>query len=184
MRFSENRKVAFAVLAVCVLVSVIGFGGMGLSRERGKVLTVYDRGADTSLSTRHSVDAYLDSAAENARLMASEAGLHMDANANIDAVAKLEDKLADEADINKRNEAYSQLKTAVDKLYDAAYNSVAEADFKNFKVAYDNFWENVNMIKYDDYGKLAASYNDLVKGFPGGVIAGITGQGSLNTFGG
>lgn len=172
------------MLAVCVLVSVIGFGGMGLSRERGKVLTVYDRGADTSLSTRHSVDAYLDSAAENARLMASEAGLHMAANAAVDTVSDLADKVADEKDTNARYDAYSQLKTAVDKLYDTAYNSIGESDFKNFKVAYDNFWENVNMIKYDDYAKLAASYNDLIGGFPGGVIAGITGQGSLNTFGG
>ena len=184
MRFSENRKIAFVVLAACVLVSVIGFGGLGLSRERGKVLTVYDRGADTSMSTRHSVDAYLDSAAENARLMASEAGLHMDASSTIDSVADLAEKVAGEADTNVRYEAYSQLKTAVDKLYDAAYNSIKGSDFTNFKVAYDNFWENVNMIKYDDYSKLAASYNDLIGGFPGGAVAGITGQGSLNTFGG
>lgn len=184
MRFSENRKIAFAVLAVCVLVSVFGLGGLGLSRERGKVLAVYDRGADTSLSTRHSVDAYLDSAAENASLMASEAGLHMDASAAIDNVAELAETVAKESDTNARYEAFSSLKSAVDKLYDAAYNSIKGSDFTNFKVAYDNFWENVNMIKYDDYSKLAASYNDLIDGFPGGVVAGITGQGSLNTFGG
>ena len=184
MRFSENRKVAFAVLAVCVLVSVIGFGGMGLSRERGKVLTVYDRGADTSLSTRHSVDAYLDSAAENAALMASEAGLHMDASPAIDTVAQLAEQVAAEADTNARFKAYDALKSAVDKLYDAAYSTVKGSDFTNFKVAYDNFWESVNMIKYDDYGKQAASYNDLISGFPGGIVAKMTGQGALNTFGG
>lgn len=184
MRFSENRKVAFVVLAVCVLVSVFGLGGMGLARERGKVLTVYDRGADTSLSTRHSVDAYLDDAAENASLMASEAGLHMDASQTIDTVAQLAQKVASEANTDARYEAFSALKTAVDKLYDAMYNAVKGSDFTNFKVAYDNFWEDVNMIKYDDYPKLAASYNDLISGFPGGVVAGITGQGALNTFGG
>ena len=184
MRFSENRVVAFAVLAVCVLVSVFGFGGMGLARERGKVLQVYDRGADTSLSTRHSVDAYLDSAAENAKLMASEAALHMDASPAIDTVAQLAEQVAAEADTNARFKAYDALKSAVDKLYDAAYSTVKGSDFTNFKVAYDNFWESVNMIKYDDYGKKAASYNDLISGFPGGVVAGITGQGALNTFGG
>ena len=184
MRFSENRKLAFVVLAVCVLVSVVGFGGMGLARERAKVLTVYDRGADTSLSTRHSVDAYLDSAAENAALMASEAGLHMAASSAIDTVAELAEKVASEGDTNARYEAFSALKTAVDKLYDAMYNAVKGSDFTNFKVAYDNFWENVNMIKYDDYSKLAAGYNDLVSGFPGSVVSKITGQGALNTFGG
>ena len=40
------------------------------------------------------------------------------------------------------------------------------------------------MIKYDDYSKLAAKYNDLVSGFPGGIVAKVTGQGALNTFGG
>ena len=184
MRFSENRTMALVVLVVCVLASVFGLGGMGLARERGKVLTVYDRGADTSLSTRHSVDAYLDSAAENAALMASEAGLHMEASQVIDNVAQLGEKVASEADTNARFEAYNALKTAVDKLYDAMYNAVDRADFTNFKVAYDNFWENVNMIKYDDYSKLAANYNDLIGGFPGGLVARLTGQGALNTFGG
>ena len=147
MRFSETRVVAFAVLAVCVLGSVFGFGGMGLARERGKVLQVYDRGADTSLSTRHSVDAYLDSAAENAKLMASEAALHMDASPAIDTVAQLAEQVAAEADTNARFKAYDALKSAVDKLSDAAYSTVKGSDFTNFKVAYDNFWESVNMIK-------------------------------------
>ena len=184
MRFSENRTVAFVVLAVCVLISVFGFGGMGLARERGKVLTVYDRGADTSLATRHSVDAYLDSAAENAALMASEAGLHMESSQAIETVAQLAEKVASEADTNARYEAFSSLKTAVDKLYDAMYKAVQGPDFTNFKVAYDNFWEQANMIKYDDYSKLAAKYNDLVSGFPGGIVSKLTGQGALNTFGG
>ncbi len=184
MRFSENRKVAFAVLAVCVLASVFGLGGMGLARERANVLKVYDRGTDTTLSTRHSVDAYLDDAAENARLMASEAGLHIEGGQVIDTVAQLADRVAGEADTNARYEAYTSLKTAVDKLYDAMYGKVSDADFKNFKVAYDNFWEDVNKIKYDDYPKLAAQYNELTSAFPGSIVASVTGQGALNTFGG
>jgi hypothetical protein len=130
------------------------------------------------------VDAYLDSAAENAALMASEAGLHMQASPLIDNVAQLGQKVAAETDTNARYEAYSALKMAVDQLYDAMYKAVKGSDFTNFKVAYDNFWENVNMIKYDDYAKLAASYNDLISGIPGSLVAGITGQGALNTFGG
>lgn len=184
MRFSENRKIAFVVLAVCVLGSIFGLGGMGLAKERGKVLTVYDRGADTTLSTRHSVDAYLDDAAENAKLMASEAGLRMEASPAIDTVAELAEKVANEADTNARYEAFTSLKTAVDKLYDAMYGQVTGTDFTNFKVAYDNFWEDVNKIKYDDYSKLAAQYNDLISGIPGSLVASVTGQGALNTFGG
>ena len=184
MRFSENRRLAFVVLAVCVLGSVFGLGGLGLARERAGVMTVYDRGADTSLSTRHSVDAYLDDAAENAKLMASEARLRLGENPAIDTVSQLAEKVAAEADTNARYEAFSALKDAVERLYEPMYANVQGADFTSFKAAYDNFWENVNKIKYDDYSKLAAQYNDLIGGFPGGLVATVTGQGALNTFGG
>ena len=182
MRFSENRKIAFAVLAVCVLVSVFGLGGLGLSRERNKVLTVYDRGADTTMSTRHSMDAYLDSAAESARLMVAEAQLHMDASEIIDNVDGLAETVAKSADTNERYEAYSALKTAVDKLYNSMYEAAKGDAFKNFKVAYDDVWGYDDMIRHDSYSKLAAGYNRLISGFPGSLIAGVTGQSALNTF--
>ena len=183
MRFSENRRIAFVVLAVCVLVSVFGFGGAGLSGQRSKALKVYDRGAEASTSTRHSVDAYLDSAAANAALMASEAGLHLESSPIVDSVAQLAGTLAGETDLDARSAALVSLKTDADKLYDAMYRAWKDQpEFTDFKVAYDDFWQDVNMIKFDSYPKLAAKYNDLTKGFPGGVVSGLLGQGSLNTF--
>ena len=99
-------------------------------------------------------------------------------------MAQLGQKVATEADTNARFEAYEALKTAVDQLYDDMYKAAKGDDFKNFKVAYDNFWENVNMIKYDEYPKLAAAYNGLISGIPGSLVATVTGQGALATFGG
>lgn len=182
MGFTENRKVAFAVLAVCVLISVIGFGGMGLARERGRVLTVYDRGTDASMSTRHSMDAYLDHSAEAAQLMVSEAGLHIDNAQVMDNVSSLAEQVAKETDVAARYAAYTDLKTAVDKLYDAVYKAVQGDGFKNFKVAYDDFRGYDDMIRHDDYHKLAADYNALASGFPGGIVGSITGQGKLHPF--
>ena len=186
MQFSENRKIAFVVLAVCALASIFGLGGMGLARERGSVLAVYDRGADTSLSTRHSVDAYLDSASESARLMASEGQLHLkDSQVQLaDSVEELAGRMDAAQDTGERYEAYTALKSAVDKLYNAMYGAVKGSDYTNFKVAYDDFWENENKIKHDDYIKLAAGYNGLISGFPGGVVAKLSGQSELSTFGG
>jgi hypothetical protein len=184
LRFSENRTIAFIVLAACVLVSVFGLGGMGLTRERNRVLAVYDRGTDTTLSTRHSMDAYLDSAAESAKMMASEASLHMDASQGIDNVQSLAETVATATDTDARYEAYSALKTAVDKLYNSMYEAAKGDAFTNFKVAYDDFWGYDDMIRHDAYGKLAAGYNRLISGFPGSLVAQITGQGALNTFGG
>ena len=184
MRLDENRKIAWVVLVVCVLLSVFAFGGAALGRERRKVMKVFNDGSDASLATRHSMDAYLDSAAESAQLMVSEAELHMDASALIDNVAQLAQTVASEADTDKRYEAYSSLKTAVDKLYNAMYEAAKGDAFTNFKVAYDDFWGYDDMIRHDEYSKLAAGYNGLVSGFPGALVAGVTGQGQLNTFGG
>ena len=185
MQFSENRKIAFAVLAVCVLVSVFGLGGMGLARERSKVLNVYDRGTDTTMSTRHSMDAYLDSAAESARLMASEAGLFLSGGQSqlAEEMEALAEQLDTAADTDARFEAYSAVKTASDKLYNAVYDAAGDK-FTNFKKAYDDFWGYDDMIRHDEYHQLAAGYNDLISGFPGGIVARLVGQGALNTFGG
>ena len=184
MRFSENRTIAFVVLAVCVLGSIFGLGGMGLAKERGNVLTVYDRGADTSLSTRHSMDAYLDSAAEAVNLMVSEAELHLKDNAQTDTVSELAGQLANSDDLDVRYKAYSDLKTAVDKLYNAMYEEAKGNDFTNFKKAYDDFWGYDDLIRHDEYPKMAADYNSLINGIPGSIVAAVTGQGKLNTFGG
>lgn len=185
MRFSENRKIAWVVLAACVLVSVFGFGGLGLARERGKVLKVFDEGADTSLSVRSSMDAYLDGAAEAAQLMASEAALHAKGSAAIDAVSQSAAALADDSQsLDARDAAYTALKTDVDKLYNAMYEAAKGDDFKNFKVAYDDFWGYDDLIKHDEYHGLARAYNALAGGFPGSVVAALTGQGAMNTFGG
>lgn len=185
MRFTENRKLAFAVLALCVLVSLFGFGGMGLARERGKVLTVFDRGADTSLSVRSSMDAYLDSCAEEAQLMASEAELHLGASQKTEKVAQLAAVVAD-SEMNARYEAYTDLKAAVENLYSDMLTQYTEADkeAKNFLNAYHNFQGKSDKIKHDEYHGLAADYNSLIDSFPGGIVAGVVGQGALNTFGG
>ena len=183
MRFSENRTIAFIVLAACVLGSVFGLGGMGLARERSKVLAIYDRGTDASLSTRHSMDAYLDSSAESAQLMVSEAELHIGASQLTESVSELAARVAD-SDVDARYEAYTELKSAVDKLYNGMYEAAKGDAFTNFKMAYDDFWGYDDMIRHDDYAKLAAGYNKLISGFPGGLVAKVMGQGALNTFGG
>lgn len=184
MRISENRIIACVVLVVCVLVSVFGFGGMALSRERSKVLTVYDRGTDPSLSVRHSMDSYLDGAADAAGIMASEAKLVLDSTQSADSVEALAAQVGSEEDLDARYAVYESLKTEVEKLYNAVYAAAKGDAFTNFKVAYNDFWGYDDQLKRDDYHKLAYGYNALTHGFPGGLVSALTGQGELNTFGG
>ncbi len=185
MRLDENRKIAWVVLVVCMLLSVFAFGGAALGRERRKVMKVFNEGTNTSLATRHSMDAYLDDAAERAQIMANEVELRQgESRATQSAKAAAVTLADDAAGLDARYAAYTSLKTDVETLYNGLYNAVSAADFRDFKLAYDDFWGFDDMIGRDEYHKLAKSYNGLISGFPGGVVATLTGQGNLNTFGG
>lgn len=185
MRLNENRKLACVVLIVCVLLSVFALGGGALGRERRRAMRVFNDGTDASLATRHSMDAYLDAAGESASIMANEAEIHTGAsdlgNSALDNAALIGD---DKAALDARFQAYTDLKGQVEKLYNDMYSAVSTDEFRNFKLAYDDFWGYDDMLGRDEYHKLAKSYNSLISGFPGGVVATLTGQGTLNTFGG
>ena len=185
MRLNENRKLACVVLAVCVLLSVFALGGGALGRERRRVMKVFNDGTDASLATRHSMDAYLDAAGESAGIMANEAEARMGesdlGNSALQNASVIGD---DAAALDARFKAYTDLKGQVEKLYNNMYSAVSTEDFRNFKLAYDDFWGYDDMLGRDEYHKLAKSYNSLISGFPGGVVATLTGQGTLNTFGG
>ena len=185
MRLDENRKLACVVLIVCILLSMFAFGGGALGRERRRVMKVFNDGADTSLPTRHSMDAYLDAAGKSAGIMANESearrGQSDLVNATLVNAALIGE---DTAALDARFKAYTELKDQVEKLYNELYSAVSSDEFRDFKLAYDDFWGYDDMLGRDGYHKLAKDYNDLISGFPGGVVATLTGQGRLNTFGG
>ena len=185
MRIDENRTLAWAVLAVCVVVSVFLLGGSSLGRERTKVVKVFNDGVNTSLSTRHSMDAYLDGAGQSATIMAGEAKIYLGESELIGQTLSNAALVGqDAADLAVRSRAYTELKGEVEQLYNDLYGAVSEDQFKNFKLSYKDFWGQDDLLKRDDYHKLAKGYNDLISGFPGGMVAGITRQGALDTFGG
>lgn len=185
MRIDENRTIAWAALALCVVLSVFVMGGGALGRERSRALKVFNDGANTKLSTRHSMDAYLDAAGENAVIMAGEAEIYLgESELGRQTLADAALVGQDAADLTIRSRAYTDLKGEVEQLYNKLYASVGEAEFKNFKHAYDDFWGQDDMLKRDEYHKLAKDYNALASGFPAGLVASITRQGALDTFGG
>lgn len=185
MRLVENRKLAWVVLAVCVVVSIFLLGGAALSRERGQVLKVFNEGANPSAPTRQSMDACLDNASEQAKIMISEAELHLGESELSRAMrANTEILDSDLSSLDSRYAAYTALKDQVERLYNQLYGAVDQATFKNFKMAYDDFWGQDDMMGRDPYHKLAKGYNELISGFPGGLVATLTRQGALNTFGG
>ena len=68
MKFSENRPLAWAVLFVCVLVSIVLFGGLGLREDRQSVEEVFYTGADDAY---FSLNGYIDRRAAAAQKLAA-----------------------------------------------------------------------------------------------------------------
>lgn len=183
MRFVENRKLAVIVLIICVLISIFGFGGGALKNERYDVQMVFSEGTDTSLSTRHSLDAYLDRAAERANMLA-EQGDKFAADADlVAAVRKHVENLSASDGLDERHKAYTELRPAVEKLFTALEQDYSDTEIVDAKLAYNDFKGAVNLIQNDQYPALASKFNEKLNAFPASFIGGLFGVEPLNTFG-
>lgn len=185
MRLNENRKLAWIVLAVCVLGSIFGLGGAKLSRERDRVERMFYDGADSSAATRRSMDAYLDRAAECAQIMSSELNLRLgDGSDTAGKMAEQLEQMDDERGVDVRYAAYNQLKLLSDEAYNAMYAAqMGDEDRVNFKRAYDDFWGCDKYVRIDPYRAAASSFNDRLDDFPASLVAGLVGVDELNSFG-
>ncbi len=186
MHLKENRALAWAVFGVCALGSIFGLGGHTLAQDRDEVLSLFYRGQDTTLTTRHSMDAYLDRAAECATVMGSEAQLLLGAdNATAQEMIDLSDTISDGDDTNTRYEAYCALQKDADALYNAVYAAdFSDAQRVSFKQAYDDFWGSDKYITKDSYRTQASEFNGELSGFPASLAAEIWNVDQMNSFGG
>ena len=184
MPLSENRKLAWAVLVACVLGSVVGLGGSHLVRERDAAVELFYEGAEKG-TTRESMDAYLDRAADCAQVMASEAQLHFGAdNAVAEQMFAALADFGDDDGLDARYNAYTTLQSLSDQLYNQFYaEGVADSDRVNFKRAYDDFWGADKFVRRDPYREHARDFNDSLTGFPASAVAGLMGVDKLNSFG-
>lgn len=184
MKILKSRRVAWLVLALSVMVSIVGLGGGHLASQRREALRVFDAGVDDFLAVRFSMDAYLDSCAEYARTMAEEYRLHVNADDEVaDNVLSLASVVADEQDLDNRYSAYKDLCNAVESLYtDFHAAQVAETDQSLFSNAYANYQGEVSKLGYDEYHALAEKFNRQCEGFPAEAVSALLGIKPLNPF--
>ena len=184
MKFLNNRKIAWLVLAVTIAASIAGFGGASLASQRSSAVRVFNDGIDTSFAVRFSMDAYLDNCAEYARTMAEEYRLHVDTgSAFAKGISELAGRVESGDDIADRRKAYQTLCSEIETLYTDFHAAVvAEEDQGIFKNAYANFQGEVNKIKYDAYHSLASEYNAAASGFPASALGALFGLEPLDTF--
>lgn len=179
MRITENRRIAWVVLAVCVLASVFGLGGMKLNGKYGDVKDYFVEGSDST----HSMEAYLDRCARYAGDLAYESRQYLDSADMSDKVLALSEALSSaEGPSAERSKAYHDLTNAVESLYSELQKAGA-SDETGVKQAYQDYKSAMDLIRRDDYAEKAASYDDRASGFPAGVIANLWGISEAPQFG-
>lgn len=188
MKFTENRKIAWIVLAVCVLFSIVVLGGSGMVSRREKILDVFYEGAQKD-DASHCMDAYLDRAFESAQLMAYEARLYLgDDNQSASEILECLDR-AEACEEGDTYGLYSEWKIIAyqnaDQLYNEFYRAnLTDAQRKNFKAAYDDFWECERFMQMDPYREMAADFTKEVEdSFPANLVCKIFGVERLCSFG-
>lgn len=179
MRFSENRVIAWIVLAVCVIGSVVGLGGAGMAREQKQVLNVFYEGADDR-DPVHCMNAYLKRAADCGQMMAGEAELLLGASDNSRKMQEAAAIMQEVTDPASLADAYWDIYQLSDQLYNAVYGAnLTDGQRTNFKLAYDDFWGNVRFIEKDPYHELARAYNKALSGGLAPLAGGIFGAREL-----
>ena len=188
MRVLSDRRVAWVVLVVVALTSLVGFGGRALRQERSVVEAVFNDGTDTSVGAHLlSMDAYLDHCADYAAILLREYRTH--ASEDTDAVLQVEQLAAvigAGSDYDARYTAYLAFQENVEALYvDFKALNLTEAESKAFMDAYDNIrLDETDKLRRDGYHDIARAFNATLKSFPASVIAKLSGVRTMNTFDG
>ncbi len=183
MKFSENRRLAVGVLAVCVFGSIFGLGGAHLSKEHRNAVNVFEVGTDTAFSVDMSISGYLNNSAEYARTMLEEYRLHT--KAEWENQKRMQEEMAQivSGSPEERLDDYEALVADVESLYTDFHIAVtSESDSLDFDKAYKGFKSENNKIGYDEYHSIARSYNADASGFPASLVADLWNISELNPF--
>lgn len=179
MRLSENRAVAWAVLAICAVGSVFGLGGAAIARDEKAVLKTFYSGA-AERDAGHCMDAYLNRIGECASIMASEVQLYLGDNADAQKMLDQVAFIGSDDSLESRAAAYWDMRTLADRLYNLIYAAeITDAERTNFKRAYDDFWGAARFIEKDTYHELADAYNQEFSEGLASLAGGLHGAGML-----
>ena len=182
MRFSENRRLALIVLAVCILGSVFLLGTGSLLNERKALEKAFVSGTDASASTRSSMDAYLDKCAQSARLLGEAARAYVDDKDLIDGVMANASALEESEAIDGRYALYRELCNSVETLYSEISAGGGDED-TDVIISYGDFKGACDRMERDEYHALARQFNEDLGSFPANLLGGLFGIKKLDTYG-
>jgi hypothetical protein len=177
MRFGENRKIACAVLVVCIIASLL-MGGGALMKQRTALLTQYNASA-------YSISAELLEMRANAVRLQGIASKYDAADSSLTAALSNAVAALDAADdVQAQYAASLLLQSAVERCYaNLTSLTLSAADTSDARYAYKNFSSAQLRISHDSYNELAAAFNAQLSQFPANVIGALRGVKPLQLFG-
>ncbi len=180
MRFSENRPIAYAVLAVVIIASLIFGGGGALKERRTALVNQYN-------ASSFSISAELMEMRSNA-VKIQNIGMKYNAADNKlisslgDTVSAL-DAASNAGDVNGQYAASLLLSTAVETCYAHLSGlALSDADASDVRYAYRNFTSAQLRITHDSYNTLAAQFNADLARFPANMLGTLCGVDPLGLF--
>ncbi len=170
MKFTENRPLACAILAVVILGVLFIGGGNALGAKSKAVETTF-------FAASESISAELKELSDNAVVMNSIAANAKGVNETlVKAVNDAVEALRGAETIAAKADASHDLIAAVENLYSNVSNlKLSDKDAEDFKYRYRNFESALLRISHDGYNDEAAAFNSEKAGFPAGLISAVRG---------
>lgn len=170
MKLSENRRLAWIVLAVCVMFSLSFSSERALASLRAQVEAVFVSGAHNDGLC---INNDLKERAECAYNIASTASNYAQIDSKLVSAARdASNELSKAETISQKYEANVACQRAVEDLYTAIDNaSMSDADRTFVLKQYKEFQSRADTIKRDFYNQQALKYNDTVSAFPANLLA-------------
>ena len=182
-KINENRPLAWVVLALVIVRSIISSGGGALRDVRAQALDGFHYGVNgDSLCIYSDLKARADCAYN---LADTAARYDTVPQASIDKVTEAAEVLdnTDDSDIAALNAADDALDRAVELLYTELENSsLSDADAKFALSQYKEFTSRGLTISRDGYNGHAGAFNNTLGAFPASFVGMLSGVRELPLF--
>ena len=179
MRFSENRPVAWGILALVALLSISLSGGKAMNDTRSAAEKMFF-GTGGGGNINHDLDTR---ATESYKLASIASKYISDGDEALSKVKDLSQQLQDAKTIDARYAANKDLSSAVEDLYSKVQAAgLSEGDQDDALRAYKDVTAKADSIGRDPYSDEARKFNESIAKFPANIIAGFTGVRELQTF--
>ena len=178
-KITENRPIAWVVLALVVLGSLFIGGGNVIAGRAGQV-------SDLFFKTEDGVYEMLGEMADGAEIMASLAQNSDGADmAQVGVVSEQIETLRASKSVAECGAAVTGMTTAIENLYSGLDRmGLSEADASEFRYQYKNYKDVLMIVDREDdaYNSAAEEFNAMRGGFPAGLISAVRGIGEAELF--